>query len=306
MRISFRQLRAFVTTAQLNSFVDAARALHITQAALSNSVRELEETVGFRLLDRTTRRVRLSREGERFLPDAIHALDSLKRIEQSVAELRGSYEALKIATSRLVGWSLMTRIYHAFHVANPHIQLTPTDVAVDDIRASVERGHVDLAISTHSPVGEHVTSTPLFNSRIGIVCPPSHPYARRKRLHWKDLVDGPLIFVGNLPLLHLNSQLDPTLRFSKVRQVDDSSAALSLVAAGMGLAVCPGFVEPATRVHNLRVVKVEGPAVTRQYSLFVDSRRAENTAVRQFTEFVVAYFNRIELTPVEDSPRDFF
>ncbi|MDX3906359.1 MAG: LysR family transcriptional regulator [Pigmentiphaga sp.] len=306
MRITFRQLRAFVSTAQLNSFVEAARALHITQAALSNAVRELEDAVGFRLLERTTRRVRLSQEGEQFLPHAIHALDALKQIEQCAAELRGHHHVVKIATSRLVGWSLMTRIYHDFHAAHPDVRLTPVDVKVDDIRTSVEQGYVDLAISTHSPVAEHVLAIPLFHSRICVVCPQNHPLAHRKRLRWREIVDEPLIFVGNLPLLHLSKQLGPGYRFSQVRQVGDTTAALSLVAAGMGLAVCPGFVEPATRVHQLKVLKVEGPAVSRPYSLFVDSRRSSNAGVKRFSEFVLEYFARVGQRHVEDAPREVF
>jgi len=306
MRVTFRQLRAFVSTARLNSFVDAARALHVTPAALSNSVRELEEAAGFRLLERTTRSVRLSQEGEQFLPHAIHALDALKQIEQCATELRGRHHVLKIATSRLVGWSLMTRIYRDFHLAHPNIRLTPVDVKVDDIRSSVERGLADLAISTHTQVGEHLIATPLFHSRICVVCPRLHPLAQRKRLRWKELADEPLIFVGSLPQLHLANQLGAGHHFSQVREVEDTTAALSLVAAGMGLAVCPGFVEPATRVHRLKVLKVGDPIVSRPYSLFVDSRRAGRAEIRQFTDFALEYFARVGKRPVEDAPLEVF
>src|SRR5690606_37543059 len=101
------------------------------------------------------------------------------------------HHILKIATSRLVGWSLMTRIYHDFQLKHPQIRLTPLDVKIDDIRASVEQGHVDLAISAHSQVGEHVAATPLFKSRICLVCRPNHPLSRRKRLRWEEIVGEP-------------------------------------------------------------------------------------------------------------------
>ena len=306
MRISFRQLRAFVSVAQLNSFIDASRALHITPAALSNSIKELEDTVGFRVLERSTRRVRLSHEGEQFLPHAVHALDALKQIERCAAEVRSRHHILKIATSRLVGWSLMTRIYHDFHLAHPTIRLTPVDVKIEDIRTSVEQGQVDLAISTDSPVGQHVIATPLFQSRICLVCPPNHPFARRKRLRWEEVVNEPLIFVGNLPLLDLSSQLGPSYRFTQVRQVDDTTSALSFVAAGMGLAICPGFVKPTTRVHRLKVLKIDEPVVSRQYSLYVDARRSDETGIKQFTEFVLAYFARVGNQPVEEAPHQVF
>ena len=280
--------------------------MHITQAALSTSVKEREETVGFKLLARSTRRVRISPEGEQFLPHAQHALDALKQIERCAAEVRNRHQILKIATSRLVGWSLMTRIYHDFHLAHPNIRLTPIDVKIEDIRASVEQGQVDLAISTDSPVGQHFVAIPLFQSRISLVCPANHPLARRKRLRWVEILDEPLIFVGTLPLLDLSSRLGPGYRFTQVRQVDDTTSALSFVAAGMGLAVCPGFVKPTTRVHQLKVLKLEEPVVNRQYSLFVDSRRLEETGISQFADFVQAYFARVRDRPVEDAPHHVF
>lgn len=306
MRITFRQLRAFVSAAQLSSFVDASRALHVTQAALSNSVRELEEIVGFRLLERTTRRVALSQEGERFLPYAIQTLDSLTQIERCAADIRSQHHVVRIATSRLVGWSLMTRIYRDFQLAHPDIRLTPVDVKIDSIRSSVEQATVDLAISTHSSVGDHVTALPLFHSRICAVCPKFHPFAKRKRLQWEELINEPLIFVGNLPQLHLAKQLGPHVRFNNVRQVDDATAALSLVAAGMGLAICPGFVEPATRVHQLKVLRVESPVVSREYSLFVDTRRTGRVGIEQFIDFAQNYFSRLGEQYVEDAAADVF
>ena len=74
----------------------------------------------------------------------------------------------------------------------------------------------------------------------------------------------------------------------------------------MGLAVCPGFVAPATRVHRLQVVLLEGPVVSRPYSLFVDTRRAGNAGVKQFTEFVLDYFARVGKRPVEAASREVF
>jgi DNA-binding transcriptional LysR family regulator len=300
MRITFRQLRAFVTTAQLSSFVNAASVLHITQAALSNAIKELEDTVGFRLLERTTRRVWLSEEGALFLPHALQALDAAQQLELRAAELRSHHQVVKIATSRLVGWSLMPRIYQNFHTAHPEIQLTPIDVHIDGISAAVAQGHVDLAISSHvQTAGPNLEATPLFTTRLCVVCSPFHPLAQRKRLRWREIIDEPLILVGNMPLLYLSRQLGPGYRFSRTRQVDDITSALSLVAARMGLCVLPWFVEPATRVHQLKMLEIGSPAIRREYALQIHARRADKPAVRQFARFLIAHFAREGARSVE-------
>lgn len=63
MNVTLRQLRAYTTVAELGSFVDAARSMHITASALSLQVSELEQTLGFRVFERTTRRLKLSVAG---------------------------------------------------------------------------------------------------------------------------------------------------------------------------------------------------------------------------------------------------
>ena len=68
MNINFRQLRAFVSIGRLRSFTKAADALHATQPALSAQIRELEEALGVKLFDRSTRSVTLTQAGEDLLP----------------------------------------------------------------------------------------------------------------------------------------------------------------------------------------------------------------------------------------------
>src|SRR6187455_1563706 len=68
MNINLRQLRAFVSIGRLGSFTKAAAALHATQPALSAQIRELEEALGVKLFDRSTRSVTLTQAGEDLSP----------------------------------------------------------------------------------------------------------------------------------------------------------------------------------------------------------------------------------------------
>ena len=73
--LTVKQLRAFVAVADAASFTDAAAQVHLTQSAMSLLVRELEKEIGFRVLERTTRRVRLSPAGTDFYPLALKVLE---------------------------------------------------------------------------------------------------------------------------------------------------------------------------------------------------------------------------------------
>lgn len=74
MDISYRQLRAFIEVAKSSTFAEAAVNLHLTQPALSSSIKKMEQQLGGRLFERNTRNVSLTPEGELLLPNAIRLL----------------------------------------------------------------------------------------------------------------------------------------------------------------------------------------------------------------------------------------
>ncbi|MCG8356733.1 MAG: LysR family transcriptional regulator, partial [Kiloniellales bacterium] len=89
MNVTLRHLRAFVEVAHQGAFTRAAQALALSQPALTVVINQFETELGFKLFDRTTRRVRLTQEGERFLPTAEHLLDDF---DQALEDLRAVSE----------------------------------------------------------------------------------------------------------------------------------------------------------------------------------------------------------------------
>lgn len=303
MQVNFRHLRAFVTVARLGSFVEASKALHVTQAALSNSMRELETIVDLRLLDRTTRKVNLSAAGAQYIKYAEKVLLALQEAERCTNELRNHRAGVvRIATSRLVGWSLMAPVFAQFHRLHPDIRVMPVDTLIQNIRATVEMGQADMAISTFTDTvkQDHIETTPLFKSRVHAVCHPDHPLAQRRSLTWAELEQQPLIFVGSYPLLRLRLELGTPFEPANVYEVGDMTAALGMVAAGIGLSICPGLVRSATGVHQLRMLECEAPPIVRQYNLFTNRSRTALPVADVLKDFLIDYFAKTGDLCVED------
>src|SRR5688572_32914317 len=108
MNITSRQLKAFLLTARHQSFSRAAERLFITQSGMSVLIRELEDQLGFRLFDRTTRRVTLTEFGTRFLPIADRNVLELEAAaanigrSASVASRRLSLGAMPLIANKLL------------------------------------------------------------------------------------------------------------------------------------------------------------------------------------------------------------
>ena len=122
MNIEMRHLRYFVAVAEEASFTAAAQRVHVTQQVLSTQIRQLEDAVGARLLERTSRGVALTAAGSAFLGFARQTLASLDR---GVAAARNAAHAvsgqLSVGLSAATGGSVRTRVLAAFESAYPEV-----------------------------------------------------------------------------------------------------------------------------------------------------------------------------------------
>ena len=140
-----RHLRAFTALADTGSFSLAAEAVHLGQPALSQAIAKLEDTVGVRLIERTTRSVRLTPAGEEFLVDARRVLDAYERMMLRGTEWahlrRGRIELLTVPS---IAHRLLPALVRRFHLAGmvTTFELTEHEAALD----AVARGAVLKAV----------------------------------------------------------------------------------------------------------------------------------------------------------------
>ena len=302
MNVSFRQLRAFTTISRLGSFVEAARAMHVTPAALSVVIRDLEETVGFRLFDRTTRRVDLSEVGQQYFQYAEQVLLDLRKAEMFAQDVaRRKTGVVRIATTQVVTWVLLAPAFAAFHEQWPDIRLEPIDIPTDQIISAVEGGQADLAINFERVVPDTIEALPLFHSREYLICGSTHRFARRKAVRWRELANEPIIFVGRGAELRIRSELPPDVVLQTRHEAGNTSTALALAASGAGSVICAGYVRPLSRMHDLRAIPLSDPTMVRRFTLYRNRMRSLTPAVREHQTFLLDYFARAGEGFVEDT-----
>lgn len=302
MHISLRQLRAFTTIARLGSFVEAARALHVTPAALSSVIREMEEALGFRVFDRTTRRVVLNDAGQQYFHYAEQVLAALRKAEMCAQDLRDTTTGVvRIATTQFLTWVLLPQAFAAFRATQPQVRIEPIDIPTDQILASVENGQADLAINFRQGVSDSLEGTPLFRTQVQMVCPRDHRLAGRSAVAWEELREERIIFVGRGSELRLRAELSDAVPLVAAHEVGNTSTALALAASGAGVVLCAGYVRPLTQLHGLRMVPLEAPSIIHSFMLYRNRLRPLAPAVEEHRKFLLQHFAQAGTQCVEEA-----
>ncbi|MBH2582044.1 LysR family transcriptional regulator [Serratia marcescens] len=173
---SFVDLEVFVRTVDGGSFSAAARALDITPAAASIAVKRLEQQLGARLLVRSTRSLRLTEEGARYLDSARLALGALAEGEQAIREKhQGLSGVLQISAPSDFGRNLLLGWLDEFRQEHPHIQL---QLLINDRQADLFREPVDVALRFGPLADSSLVALPILPQHRRLIC-ASPDYLRR-------------------------------------------------------------------------------------------------------------------------------
>ncbi len=199
MDVELRHLRSFVAVAEELNFTRAAERLHLAQPALSAQVRQLEERIGCRLLERTTRRVSLTPAGEALLaaaPGALAAVaDAVRAARAAEAGESGTLTVGLLATS---GLDFTPRVLRAFAEVRPAVEVSVRSVSFDDPSGGVRSGECDVAIVWLPFSDDGLVCEPLFDDRRLAVLSASHRLASEDVLDPFELAQEPYVWVRDV------------------------------------------------------------------------------------------------------------
>jgi DNA-binding transcriptional LysR family regulator len=281
-RVTLRQIEAFSAVADEGSFTAAAAALGLSPSAVSQLVAELEATLGFRLFDRTTRKVQLSSAGRDFSGSAHSLLRHAQAAEQAAADLRNrAAGVVRIGAPMVLAALVLPLAIRDHQVARPKVVARIVDTPVEQLLERLQRGDLDLAVGPDLPGGETLPRDVVFRSPWVLWCAPSHPLAARRQLRWRDLRDVALVSAGTdhrVSVQRMRANEPDEDRITPVHVVDHMSTALGLAAQGLAATLAPDYVsvmaEPMGLVHR----RVLAPETIREVCVYRPSARSTTPA----------------------------
>ncbi len=290
MNITLRQIQALLAVAEFGSFTRAAERLHVAQPALSQHVRDLESELGIKLFDRTTRRVELTGAGREFRDSAAKAVDDLEHAARNAHEMaerkRGK---IAIAAPPLLSGAILPWAIADFRAKYAGIQVSVVEARADEIVELVRAGRVDCGFGTFRAGEDGISYTALTSDSLAVFCAPSHALARKKRLTWAELENLPLITLTRDSGIRLLVELgyeSAKISLNPAYEVSHVTTALSMVEAGLGIAILPAYASVAARKSAIAMVPLVKPVITREIVLITPAGRSISPALSSFARFL--------------------
>ena len=290
-RLTLRQFEAFVAVADVRGFAAAGAQMGLSSSAVSQLIAEMESTIGFRVFDRSTRRVELSSAGRDFLASVQTALRHVHLAEAAAADVRNRASGVvRVGAPMVLASAVLPTIVRAFNEARPKVVVRIRDTPVDALVDRVAAGDLDLAVGPDRPGLDHVIATPAFDSPWVLWCAQDHPLAKRRSLRWQDLRDVTLVAAGrdherSVAQMHANAPEGS--RIHPVDIVDNISTALGIAAQGLAATLAPAYVGVVARPLGLVMRRVKDPEVIRQVCVYQSKLRAAPPAAEAFGEFLL-------------------
>lgn len=290
--LSFDQLHAFQKVVAAGTFSRAAEQLFLTQAAVSQRIRYLEQTLGVELFDRHIRGrpPALTPAGERLLSFANEVQSLLEQLKLDIGSggAVGKADTLAIACGPATSQHLIPSLLGAYHEAFPSVRVTLHHCFGPAVKETVLRGEADIGIQLRAFTDERVRVAHLLTDALVLVAPANHPITRASVVDLHELQS--LDFV--VPPLGTNTRSlvedwasSINLRLKIALESSSFDALKESVVHGLGLTILPTFmVAKELEAGLLTTVKTKNLPQDQEYCFISDARRKLPVAARRLVE----------------------
>ncbi|MCF5053942.1 transcriptional regulator CynR [Pseudomonas syringae] len=192
-----RHIQYFLAVAEHQGFTKAAAALHVSQPALSQQVRQLEESLGAQLFDRSGRTTRLTDAGEVYLRHALQASQALQAGQRAIHDVSDlSRGTLRIAVTPTFTTYLVGPLVEAFHGRYPNIRLTVREVAQEQMESHLLADELDVGIAFDQAHAHDIDASVLLVETLALVVGRQHPLAQARAIGLEALNGESLILLS--------------------------------------------------------------------------------------------------------------
>lgn len=286
--MELRHLRYFIAAAEEENVTRAALKLHVSQPALSRQIRDLEDELGFLLLERSAKSVRLTDAGRVFLTEAREAL---KRVDEGVKAARavatGGRGELHVGYAPSPTARILPPTLRAFQAELPNVRVRLHDLSTEEMLAGLRKGTLQMALMVKPAAAmlRDLRFTDLTTDTLCLAVAPKHPLARKRVVTLTEISREPLVVYGRDDYPDYHEMLDELFAAikPKPRIVEEHDGVTSIIAAvesGAGVALMSQSVG-CMAGPRLKLIPIS-PALKPAIIGAATTKAAMNPAAEQF------------------------
>jgi len=264
--MELRHLRYFVAVAEAENVSRAALKLHVSQPALSRQIRDLEDELGFLLLERTAKSVRLTDAGRVFLTES---REVLQRSEAAIAKARAvateGRGELQVGYAPSPTVRILPSTLRAFQAERPKVRVRLHDLSTEEMVDGLCDGRLDIAVMVRPTrkLLRGLRFEELARDAICLAVAPRHSLARRRSVTRSDMAREPLVVFNRKEYPDYHEMLADVFVGTKLKlqiaeEHDSATSLIAAVEAGAGVAVCAESLACTTGLR-LKIIPIVPP-----------------------------------------------
>jgi DNA-binding transcriptional LysR family regulator len=272
--MDLRQLEVFLELVRRNSFTQAARALHVAQPAISQSIGKLEAELGTELFDRSGRAIRLTEAGNRLVIHAERIVNDVTVAQNEFAQRRGlTMGRLSVGATPTVATHLLPRVLADYRARHPHVEVALREGGSSVLVMMTERGVVDLAVVVLPVEHPALATIPLFTEPLLLAVAENSSIARAAQGQPVSLgiaADEPFILYRvsyHLRSATLNGCRAVGFEPRVALEGGEMETVLRMVAAGLGVSIVPQLAFEGAPRLGVVALPVSEPAMARSVGI---------------------------------------
>lgn len=289
MNLHLRQLKAFLGVAEMSNFTKTAQKLHMSQAALSSAIRELENQLDCNLFERTTRHVELTEAGRQFQQTAMRVVQEL---EGSIMQLKETHRhrasELRLGFTPTLAAHAVPDMLEAFTENHPHVSVNIVDEPPHRLLELVENGSIDAAFGAFFQKASGIDQLSVSPSTLVLVH-SKQEYSIGPLVGWDIFEKHPLISMsGTMPIQNLFQAAlkKHDVKAKRFMTVNHLETAVALAEKGFGVTVIPSFATAVCRRYAVGIARFR-PPVRFDFCRIVKMGKSTNDNLELFTQLVI-------------------
>lgn len=293
--MEIRHLRYFKVVAELQHFHQASEKLCITQPALSNQIKQLEEELNTNLFNRVGRNVKLTESGELVLSTAKRILSEVERLKEAVSDIEsGELGSLRIGVLQSINALYLRDLVIEFDKKHPNISLHVEEMTNQEIEQKVSNGEIDIGIGfILQKEYKNIQFEKLFTENWKLLISPNHadlaPAIMSGQTHDLKAVLLPEHFETRR--IVNNYFADNHIQYSNITEVNTISFILDLVESGLSFSILPEAFSVLKSKHRLALFDLEPELTPRTIGILMTRNGLRKKTAEKFCDLIRQQLN---------------